>query len=96
MHANKHIQSLRLIVLKSSLVGLSSSEEFLYLSYVTYFFDDEQEGNISHSFDSDTSCSSRNWDGSRGSLVLIATAKTPTTTSTSPNTVNETAVKVHA
>ncbi|HMH09624.1 MAG TPA: hypothetical protein VK553_02865 [Candidatus Nitrosopolaris rasttigaisensis] len=31
-----------------------------------------------------------------GAMVLIAAAKTPTTTSTSPNTVNDTAVKVHA
>jgi hypothetical protein len=29
-------------------------------------------------------------------MFLIAAAKTPTTTSTSPNTVNDTAVKVHA
>jgi hypothetical protein len=31
-----------------------------------------------------------------GAMVLIAAAKTPTTNSTSPNTVNDTAVKVHA
>jgi len=31
-----------------------------------------------------------------GAMVLIAAAETPTTTSPSPNTVNDTAVKVQA
>jgi hypothetical protein len=33
---------------------------------------------------------------SEGAMVFIAAAKTPTITSKSPNTANDTAVKVHA